>query len=180
MNKFTFFFLFLRLLRCFSSPGSLPCVMDSRMDTGGLLRWVPPFRHLRIVAHLQLPAAFRSLSRLSSALSAKASTLCSFLLNLSDIGLSPPFPPSVAVLRLSPDLSGYFALQIFFAVQIHLLCKFTCCTNFVCTVHLSMYSSDVLYISFANLIFKINFQYSVFKVQICPYGTTLSLQDRWA
>ena len=26
------FFLFLRLLRCFSSPGSLPCVMDWRMD----------------------------------------------------------------------------------------------------------------------------------------------------
>ena len=27
------FFLLLRLLRCFSSPGSLPCVMDWRMDT---------------------------------------------------------------------------------------------------------------------------------------------------
>ena len=27
-----FFFLFLRLLRCFSSPGSLPYVMDWRMD----------------------------------------------------------------------------------------------------------------------------------------------------
>ena len=27
------FFLFLWVLRCFSSPGSLPCVMDSRMDT---------------------------------------------------------------------------------------------------------------------------------------------------
>ena len=26
------YFLFLRLLRCFSSPGSLPCVMDWRMD----------------------------------------------------------------------------------------------------------------------------------------------------
>ena len=26
------FFLFLRVLRCFSSPGSLPCVMDWRMD----------------------------------------------------------------------------------------------------------------------------------------------------
>ena len=31
------FFLFLRLLRCFSSPGSLPYVMDWRMDDGGLL-----------------------------------------------------------------------------------------------------------------------------------------------
>ena len=69
------FFLFLRLLRCFSSPGSPPYVMDWRMDTCGLHTWVSPFRYLRIIAHLQLPEAFRSLSRLSSALSAKASTL---------------------------------------------------------------------------------------------------------
>ena len=44
--------------------------------------WVSPFRHPRINGYLLLPAAFRSLSRLSSALSAKASTLRSFLLNL--------------------------------------------------------------------------------------------------
>ena len=69
------FFLFLRLLRCFSSPGSLPYVMDWRTDDGGSLRRVSPFRDLRIIGHLHLPAAFRSLSRLSSALSAKASTL---------------------------------------------------------------------------------------------------------
>ena len=75
------FFLFLRLLRCFSSPGSLPYVMDWRMDTGGFLQWVSPFRHPWIKGYLLLPVAFRSLSRLSSALSAKASTLCSFLLN---------------------------------------------------------------------------------------------------
>ena len=75
------FFLFLRLLRCFSSPGSLPYVMDWRMDAGGLLHQVSPFRYLRINGYLLLPEAFRSLSRLSSALSAKASTLCSFLLN---------------------------------------------------------------------------------------------------
>ena len=72
------FFLFLRLLRCFSSPGSLPYVMDWRMDDGGLLRRVSPFRYLRINGYLLLPEAFRSLSRLSSALSAKASTLRSY------------------------------------------------------------------------------------------------------
>ena len=77
------FFLFLRLLRCFSSPGSLPYVMDWRMDTWSLSRWVSPFGYLRIDGYLLLPAAFRSLSRLSSALSAKASTLRSFLLDLS-------------------------------------------------------------------------------------------------
>ena len=44
--------------------------------------WVPPFRDLRITGHVLLPAAFRSLSRLSSALSAKASTLRSYWLDL--------------------------------------------------------------------------------------------------
>ncbi len=77
------FFLFLRLLRCFSSPGSLPYVMDWRMDDWSPSSRVSPFRHLRIKDYLHLPAAFRSLSRLSSALSAKASTLRSFLLDYS-------------------------------------------------------------------------------------------------
>ena len=44
---------------------------------------VSPFGYLRIDAHLQLPAAFRSLSRPSSAPSAKAFSLCSFSLDLS-------------------------------------------------------------------------------------------------
>ena len=77
------FFLFLRLLRCFSSPGSPPCVMDWRMDAWSPSMRVSPFRHLRINGYLPLPAAFRSLSRLSSALSAKASALRPFLLGLS-------------------------------------------------------------------------------------------------
>ena len=73
-----FFFLFLRLLRCFSSPGS-PCMpMYSPCSDWSSSRRVSPFRHLRISGHLLLPAAFRSLSRLSSALSAKASTLRSY------------------------------------------------------------------------------------------------------
>ena len=74
------FFLFLRVLRCFSSPGSLPYVMDWRMDDGGVLRRVSPFRNLRINGYLLLPEAYRSLSRLSSALSAKASALCPYCL----------------------------------------------------------------------------------------------------
>ena len=44
--------------------------------------WVSPFRNLRLNGYLLLPAAYRSLSRLSSALSAKASTLRSYQLNL--------------------------------------------------------------------------------------------------
>ena len=54
--------------------------------TGSASR-VPPFRYLRIPACLRLPVAFRSLSRLSSALSAKASTLRPFLLNLRSTAL---------------------------------------------------------------------------------------------
>ena len=75
------FFLFLRLLRCFSSPGS-PCIpMDSVCSDGGPLRRVSPFRYLRIIGYVLLPEAFRNLSRLSSALSAKASTLRSYMLD---------------------------------------------------------------------------------------------------
>ena len=79
------FFLFLRVLRCFSSPGSLPYVMDWRMDDGGVLRRVSPFRDLRINAYLQLPEAYRSLSRLSSAPSAKAFALRPCSLDLSNV-----------------------------------------------------------------------------------------------
>ena len=75
------FFLFLRVLRCFSSPGSPHAPMYSVHADGGLLRRVSPFRYLQINGYLLLPEAFRSLLRLSSALSAKASTLRSLLLD---------------------------------------------------------------------------------------------------
>ena len=69
------FFLFLRVLRCFSSPGSLHEAMCLLHDTMGLPWWVSPFGYLRIIAYLRLPETFRSLLRPSSALSAKASAL---------------------------------------------------------------------------------------------------------
>ena len=50
-----FYFLFLRLLRCFSSPRSPP-LRDDRSSTCR----VAPFGYLRINARLQLPVAFRS------------------------------------------------------------------------------------------------------------------------
>ena len=43
---------------------------------------VAPFGYLRVTGYVLLTAAFRSLSRPSSALSAKASALCSFSLDL--------------------------------------------------------------------------------------------------
>ena len=77
LRKSIIFFLFLRVLRCFSSPGSPQHTMYSCEVTLSKIGWVSSFGYLRIRAHLQLPVAFRSLSRPSSASSAKASTLCS-------------------------------------------------------------------------------------------------------
>ena len=76
-------FLFLRVLRCFSSPGSPCTVMDSPYSGRSFSCRVAPFRNLRVIGYLPLSAAFRSLSRLSSAPSAKASALRSSLLDLS-------------------------------------------------------------------------------------------------
>ena len=47
-------------------------LFDSMQVTGVLHRWVSPFGNLRIEAYLQLPEAYRSLSRPSSAPDAKA------------------------------------------------------------------------------------------------------------
>ncbi len=52
--------------------------MDWRMDVRAVPVRVSPFRNLWLNAYVRLPTAYRSLSRLSSALSAKASTLRSF------------------------------------------------------------------------------------------------------
>lgn len=57
------YFLFLRLLRCFSSAGLRLC---SRPSAGK----VSPFGNLRIKPYLPVPAAYRSLSRPSSPLRA--------------------------------------------------------------------------------------------------------------
>ena len=52
-------------------------LFDSMHVTVVLPQWVSPFGNLRINAHLQLPEAYRSLSRPSSAPDAKAFPLCS-------------------------------------------------------------------------------------------------------
>ena len=56
--------------------------MDSLYVDTGLLCRVSPFRNPRINAYLQLPVAYRSLSRLSSAPDAKAFPLYSLQLDL--------------------------------------------------------------------------------------------------
>ena len=57
-------------------------LFDSTHAAGGLLQRVSPFGNLRINAYLQLPEAYRSLSRLSSAPDAKAFPLHSLQLDL--------------------------------------------------------------------------------------------------
>jgi hypothetical protein len=58
-------FLFLQVIRCFSSLGWLP-LQDVQSSTGQVV----PFGYLRIKPYLQVPVAFRSLSRPSSPLRA--------------------------------------------------------------------------------------------------------------
>ena len=58
-------FLFLQVLRCFSSLRS-PLILGNVSST----HWVPPFGNLRINGYLRLPGAYRSLSRPSSPLRA--------------------------------------------------------------------------------------------------------------
>ena len=69
------FFLFLLLLRCFSSEGFLHAAMDSLHSDKVLPYRVSPFGYLRVYGYLLLTAAFRSLSRPSSAPDAKSFSL---------------------------------------------------------------------------------------------------------
>ena len=95
-------------------------------------RWVSSFRNLRINAYLQLPEAYRSLSRLSSAPSAKAFALrpCSLdhiKLISFEIGLYPldsllPTKiivtlPFEIVIFLKKELTIIFVSQLLFSFQ---------------------------------------------------------------
>ena len=94
------FFLFLRLLRCFSSPGSLRMTMDSSYGDRSSFCRVSPFGYLRINGYLLLPAAFRSLPRPSSPDSSQASAANLFLLD--------------HILFPAPKASNRFSAQTFF------------------------------------------------------------------
>ena len=72
------FFLFLRLLRCFSLAGSLRTAMYLLYGDKVLPYRVSPFGNLRVNGYLLLTAAYRSLSRPSSAPDAKSFSLRSF------------------------------------------------------------------------------------------------------
>jgi hypothetical protein len=68
-------FLFLRVLRWFTSPGWLHHPMHSDGDLEDCPRGVAPFGDLRVKACLRLTGAYRSLPRPSSPACAKASTV---------------------------------------------------------------------------------------------------------
>ena len=77
------FFLFLRVLRCFTSPSALlHSYLIQTAVTGHYPGRVSPFGYPWVNAYLRLSMAFRSLSRPSSAISALASTLRSSSLDL--------------------------------------------------------------------------------------------------
>ncbi len=71
------YFLFLRVLGCFSSPGSPPPLRGMCRVTAR----VAPFGNPRVGGYLLLSAAYRSLSRPSSPPRAKASFMCPSLLS---------------------------------------------------------------------------------------------------
>ena len=75
-----YFFLFLQVLRCFSSLRML----QHNVGDGPSTRRVTPFGHLRINSCLQIPGAFRSLPRPSSLSEAKASSVRSCSLSLCE------------------------------------------------------------------------------------------------
>ena len=105
-------FLFLRVLRCFSSPRSL--LMSYVFTHGYMCITTCEFPHSEICGsngYVLLTAAYRSLSRPSSAPSAKAFTSCSSLLELLLEYSFDPFSESgisVIICRIYPSRSLSF------------------------------------------------------------------------
>ena len=74
--RYRFLFLFLRLLRCFTSAGlAFISLCIQLMTMMYYHHQVTPFGYPRVLAHLQLSEAFRSLLRPSSPVSTKAFTI---------------------------------------------------------------------------------------------------------
>ena len=139
---------------------------------------VSPFRDPWIAGYLLHPTAFRSLSRLSSALSAKASALCSFLLNLSGfplhgLGYSLPHPPvsrfpsklHIALWRWKALFFFFFyPVTHFFSCPCSLLLHLTFQSFTAGTVLGCRFVQPVVFQPTADIFF-LDLQYSVFKVR---------------
>ena len=96
----------------FQFPGFPPYLKDR--VTEHYPCWVSPFGYPRIKTCLRFPVAFRSLLRPSSALGAKASTVCPYYLD---------FFSSVTLGRVPKEHSVYVALLVassYAVVKVHL------------------------------------------------------------
>ena len=156
------------------------------------LKCVPAFGNLRIIGYLLLPAAYRSLSRPSSAPGAKASALCSLLLDL------------LLVFSLQPSLSHSFQDKLFSNTHTSVMCGifyycFTRSENFlvfsvnlrncILTLHFSWISEPtkfwkntlVIYLDFVfvvNLLIHNLILYSVFKVHLASHLLWLVVENK--
>ena len=130
--------------------------MDWRMDDRGLLCRVSPFRNLRVTGYLLLTAAYRSLSRLSSALSAKASALCSSSLDQKCclMALIRSFSLTIRYLTLSES----FFFSLVFSVNLRNCILILLRTHKTLKKHLVFYLDFVFVVNL--LIHKIYIQFS--------------------
>ena len=120
-----FLFLFLRLLRCFTSAGiafHTQCIQVC--TTRYYPSQVTPFGHPRIIACLQLPEVFRSLPRPSSPVGTKAFTVRPYLLH----HIAKVFYHSYNTTKPFRDL-----LYCLFILVCMFLCCCSCCYS---TTHL--------------------------------------------
>ena len=117
------------------------------------LKWVPSFGNLRVNGYVLLTAAYRSLSRPSSAPSAKASALCPLLLN------------QLAYTSVRVGLFYCFSLlwkfYWFFLIQ----STFEIVTHSFFNRKTDIFDFRCLFASLLHLIL-----YSVFKVLLNPFG----------
>ena len=134
-------------------------------------RWVPPFGNLRVNGYVLLTAAYRSLSRPSSAPSAKASALCSFSLDLllviSSIARKNYFAvPSRLLLVLVVKISG-------FSVNRSISCK---CFHSLSFANISTWLTSntrfVFDFCFTQILFSFQCSYKLFKRAYGGLGRT--------
>ena len=111
--------------RLFSLPPGtkmfqFPAFASANADSMSSTCWVVPFGNPRINGHLHLPAAYRSLPRLSSPTRAQASTMCPFL--LSPYRILPIIRPEdhgiyLQLSIISVNRLSFFALDCFFLLR---------------------------------------------------------------
>ena len=106
------------------------------------LKWVPSFGYLRVNGYLLLTAAFRSLSRPSSAPSAKASALCSSSLDLLLVALPSDF---VATRQWPNQLRSFLAAWCAFIRSFLQLFVLKLLVNFLAFFWFSRFNIEIVF-----------------------------------